>query len=387
MTNITQKLFGDRRARTLAQQALGVANAGAPGTVTLAALTTSHLAGANVGKRVYCNDVSVAQPVWSDGTHWRLFGSNTIVATDPGAITYPSEQGAPFLISSWPGPVTRTNNLRPLSHQNDLRYTLNPTFTDDFTTFDHTKWYTLPVESGPQSLGRKPARYWGNNVWVAGGELNVQMRKVNPLQTDPTADDFDPATQMDQPNEYGGYTSGQFISQAFAHYGYFEIRAKIMKSAGSSAFWLAYPVATDPQTEIDVFEMGGKGQTPNPNGDGSYLNSADRYNMNYHLFESAEFPGVVGYNRDVCWTAPFRFADDYHIYGLQWDADFVRWYVDGVLIHVKANLDQHYPMKVILDSEAFWGGEADGGWFGVPLDSDLPSQFKIDYIRAWTKTV
>lgn len=36
---------------------------------------------------------------------------------------------------------------------------------------------------------------------------------------------------------------------------------------------------------------------------------------------------------------------------------------------------------------AFWGGNANGGWFGVPLDSDLPSQFKIDYIRAWTKAV
>lgn len=300
------------------------------------------------------------------------------------ALTYPVEQGAPYLISGWPGPVVRVNDLRPLSHQSDLRYTLNPAMSDDFATFDATKWYTLPLDSGPQPLGRPPARYTKNNVFVENGELVVRMRQVNPLQTDPLADDYDPARTMDPPPIFGGYTSGQCISQSRVKYGYFEIRAKIMKSAGSSAFWLAYPPVPGPQTEIDVFEMGGKGHTPNPNGDGTFLDSANRYNMNYHLFPSDV---AEGYNRDVCWTAPFNFADDYHIYGLQWDADFVRWYVDGVLIHVKENLDQHYPMKIILDSEAFWGyPNTDGGWFGYPVNSDLPSKFRIDYLRVWTKS-
>ena len=42
-------------------------------------------------------------------------------------------------------------------------------------------------------------------------------------------------------------------------------------------------------------------------------------------------------------------------------------------------------MKLVLDSEAFWGGNPDGGWFGFPVNSDLPSKFYIDYVRAWTK--
>ena len=302
-------------------------------------------------------------------------------------VVYPPEQVAPYLISLWPGAVTRINDTKPLSHQNDTRFILNPVFCDDFNTFDTTKWYTLPLASGPQALGRIPARFWANNVTIEGGELNIRMHQVNPAQTDQAADDFDPATLMDIPTTYGGYTSGQVISQQYAHYGYFEIRAKVMKSAGSSAFWLAYPAVTDPQTEIDVFEIGGKGHTPNPNGDGTYLSSNNRYNMNYHLFESPSSPGREGYNRDVCWTSPFDFADDYHIYGIDWQEDFIRWYVDGVLIHVKENLDQKYPMHVIFDSEAFWGGTTDGGWFGYPVNSDLPSKFKIDWIRAWTKAV
>lgn len=323
---------------------------------------------------------------------WRW--ADYLAESDPDEeppVEYPPEQEAPFLLAdnNWPGAITRTNDLRPLSHQNDLRYVLNPAFTDDFTAFDTNKWYTLP--SGPfaqgESLGRKPARYWPNNVWVEAGELNVQMRQVNPLQTDPEADDFDPASTMDQPTPYGGYTSGCCISKEFVLYGYFEIRAKIMPSAGSSAFWLAWNAHDDPQTEIDVFEMGGKGWTPDPAGDElPKLPSNNRYNMNYHLFESAASPGQEGYNEDRTWVAPFDFKDDYHVYGLDWQEDFIRWYVDGVLIHVKPTRDQHSPMKVILDSEAFWGGEADGGWFGVPLDEDLPSQFKIDWIRAWSKT-
>lgn len=307
----------------------------------------------------------------------------SIAPVDPPS--YPPEQVAPYLISLWPGPVARTNEVRPLSHQDDLRYTLNPTFCDDFAMFDSTRWYSLPTDpwTSGQPLGRPPARFTNNNVFVEGGELVVRMRQVNPAQTDPTADDYDPARTMDPPPIFGGYTSGQCISQERVLYGYFEIRAKIMKSAGSSAFWLAYPPVPGPQTEIDVFEMGGKGHTPNPNGDGTFLPSNNRYNMNYHLFPSDV---AEGYNRDVCWTAPFDFADDYHVYGLDWQEDFIRWYVDGVLIHVKENLDQHYPMKVILDSEAFWGGTTDGGWFGYPCNTDLPSKFQIDYIRTWTKT-
>lgn len=308
---------------------------------------------------------------------------------DDPPVDYPDEQGAPFTLANntFPGAVTRSNDLRPLSHQNDLRYVLDSRFTDDFTTFDTNKWGIIP--STPwvpgEILGRPPARHARNNVAVESGELTIRMRQVNPAQTDPNADDYDPATGMDPPTPYGGYTSGCVYSKEFAHYGYFEIRAKIMKSAGSSAFWLAWPPSDQPQTEIDVFEMGGKGTTADPAGGGlPRLTSANRYNMNYHLFEG---PLVnEGYNRDTCWVAPFEFADDYHVYGLQWDEDFVRWYVDGVLVHVKANLDQKYPMKVILDSEAFWGGQADGGWFGFPVNGDLPSKFRIDYVRGWTKS-
>lgn len=335
--------------------------------------------------------LSTQEIMWRWADHLAANGSEEPEEPEE-PVEYPPEQEAPFLRAngSWPGAVPRVNNLRPLSHQNDSRYVINPAFTDDFNTLDETKWEKVP--SFPyvqgQSLGRIPARFWRNNVWVEGGELIVQMRQVNPLQTDPEADDYDPATGMDQPTQYGGYTSGCLMSEQTVLYGYFEIRAKIMASAGSSAFWLAWGEPGTPVTEIDVFEMGGKGTTADPAGDElPRLPSNNRYNMNYHLFESAASPGQDGYNEDRTWVAPFDFKDDYHVYGLDWQPDFIRWYIDGVLIHVKPTRDQHSPMRVILDSEAFWGGQANGGWFGFPDNADLPSKFRIDYVRAWTKEV
>lgn len=302
---------------------------------------------------------------------------------------YPEEQGAPYMRSDGGSftPVTRVNDLRPLSHQNDLRYAINAAFSDDFTSFDTAKWAKLPGDPWQQGeqLGRPPARHARNNIAIEDGELTIRFRQVNPAQTDPDADDFDPASTMDSPTPYGGYTSGCVYSKEVVKYGYFEIEAKIMPSAGSSAFWLAWGPNDQPGTEIDVFEMGGKGNTPDPAGDElPHLPSNNRYNMNAHLFEGPLVPN--GNNEDRTWVAPFDFKDAYHVYGLQWDADFIRWYVDGVLIRVKANVDQHSDMKVIFDSEAFWGGQANGGWFGVVDNADLPSKFRIKYVRSWTKS-
>lgn len=81
--------FIDIYARELAEQALNLVTGDASPTVSLAALTTSHLAANNVGAQAYCNDVSVAAPVWSDGSHWKLYGSNTVVTTDPSPVDPP----------------------------------------------------------------------------------------------------------------------------------------------------------------------------------------------------------------------------------------------------------------------------------------------------------
>jgi len=77
------------------------------------------------------------------------------------------------------------------------------------------------------------------------------------------------------------------------------------------------------------------------------------------------------------WTAPWRYAEDFHVYGFEWGREELRWHVDGVLVRTVQNTHWHQPLYLIFDSETM------PNWFGMPEDADLPSTFSIEYVRAW----
>ena len=79
------------------------------------------------------------------------------------------------------------------------------------------------------------------------------------------------------------------------------------------------------------------------------------------------------------WTAPWRLADDYHVYGLEWNADEIKYFVDGVVVRTVENTHWHQPLFLIFDSETM------PKWFGMPDDDDLPSTYSVEYVRAWKK--
>ncbi|MEI8375615.1 MAG: family 16 glycosylhydrolase [Planctomycetota bacterium] len=79
------------------------------------------------------------------------------------------------------------------------------------------------------------------------------------------------------------------------------------------------------------------------------------------------------------WTAPWHLADDYHVYGVDWEKDEIKFYVDGVVVRNVENTRWHYPLRLIFDSETM------PDWFGMPKDEDLPSTFSVGYVRAWKK--
>ena len=79
------------------------------------------------------------------------------------------------------------------------------------------------------------------------------------------------------------------------------------------------------------------------------------------------------------WISPWRLADTFHVYGFDWQPDTLRWYVDGVLVRESKNNHFFFPMQVVFDSEAMWQ------WFGVVDDADLPSTFRVDYVKVWQR--
>ena len=140
-----------------------------------------------------------------------------------------------------------------------------------------------------------------------------------------------------------------------------------MNSGGSSSFWFQVEETPGWLTEIDVFEIGGKAK-----------GFEHKYNMNVHVFRTPtkkEHWSVGG-----VWVAPWRLADDYHVYGLEWTPEEIKYYVDGVVVRTVENTHWHQPLFLIFDSETM------PKWFGMPNDEDLPSTYSIEYVRAWKRT-
>ncbi|NOY81386.1 MAG: family 16 glycosylhydrolase [Kiritimatiellaeota bacterium] len=243
----------------------------------------------------------------------------------------------------------RSNELYPLSDQDNtgnwLRY--EPMWDEfDGDRLDPQKWWPR----NPSWKGRKPALFMEHNVRVRDGKLHLTMR----------AEDVPHA-----PAGYHSFTSAAVQSRTRVKYGYFEIKARPMRSRGSSAFWFYY---NEPRewTEIDVFEIGGGAP-----------GFERKYNMNLHVFHTPT--EKKHWSRGGVWTAPWGLADDFHVYGLEWDVKNIKFYVDGVPVRRVTNTHWHQALTLNFDSETM------PTWFGLPDPKNLPSTFSIEYVRVWRR--
>jgi alpha-L-fucosidase len=246
----------------------------------------------------------------------------------------------------------RTTDTLPLSDQkNKGDWVKYEPISDEFEggSLDTTKW----VRNMRWWKGRQPALFKAENVTVSDGQLLLTMRK------EPVPEEF-------KALGYRDYTSAAVHTLDRTCYGYFEVKAKPMNSAGSSSFWFQQDAEPGWATEIDVFEIGGKAP-----------GFESKYNMNLHVFRTPT--EKRHWNVGGCWTAPWRLADDYHIYGLEWNKEEILYYVDGVVVRKAKNTHWHQPLYLIFDSETM------PNWFGMPDDRDLPSTFHTEYVRAWKK--
>ena len=242
----------------------------------------------------------------------------------------------------------------PLSDQkNQGHWSLDRQVSDEFdAALKPTHWHLSPTAPGDWA-GRQPALYLPSNVSVTEGMLQVAFRKG------------DVPEMKNYPGQgYAGYTSGSVRTTTRTGYGYYEVCAKPMNSAGSSAFWFTDTGVSNNATELDVFEIGGKTR---------YFNR--KYNMNAHVWVTPQ--ENRHWSVGGVWDSPWNLANDFHIYGFDWNKNYLTWYVDGVAVRRAKNTNWFLPMFLLFDSEAMWD------WFGKVEDTDLPSFFQVKYLRVW----
>jgi beta-glucanase (GH16 family) len=247
--------------------------------------------------------------------------------------------------------AARVSKNLPLSDQGNAGDWLrHESMSDEFvgSVLDASKWWPR----NPRWLGRQPAYFHPGNITIEDGKLHLTMRKQE-------------VPEMPKDKGYHTYTSAAVQSKTTVKYGYFEIKARPMKSHGSSSFWF-YRNTPERWTEIDVFEIGGGAP-----------GFERKYNMNVHVFHTPT--EKEHWSMHAAWEAPWELAGDYHVYGLEWGKDRIKWYFDGVLIRWVENTHWHQALTLNFDSETM------PKWFGLPRDEDLPSMYSIEYVRAWKR--
>ena len=235
----------------------------------------------------------------------------------------------------------------------------------DGATPDKSKWtYDLGGAGwGNQELETYTSR--AQNVQVHNGNLAIIAMQENFTGSDGIA---------------RNYTSARLKTQTlFAQaYGRFEARIKIPKGQGIwPAFWM---LGNDIETigwpksgEIDIMENIGR----EPGMVHGSLHGPSTTAPTSDLTATISLPAGQGY------------ADDYHVYAVEWEPDMVRFFVDsdnyGTFTKAKWPAGGQWvfdhPFFIILNVAV------GGGWPGSPdATTQFPQEMLVDYVRVFTKS-
>lgn len=154
------------------------------------------------------------------------------------------------------------------------------------------------------------------------------------------------------------YMGGEYRTNANYSYGYFEVRMKATNKIGTLNSFFTYtgPSEENPWDEIDI-EILGK----NPS----------EMQVNYYT------DGVGGH--EVYIDLGFDASADFHVYGFEWRANYIKWYVDGKLVHTETGSKGPLPKtpgKIMMNH---WPGIGVDEWLG-PYDGVTPQYAYYDYV-------
>ncbi len=244
--------------------------------------------------------------------------------------------------------------------------TWNLVWSDEFNgqQLDYSKW---GIEVNAFGGGNNELQLYTDrpkNVRVADGHLVIEAHK-------------------DNPNILGvgrGYSSGRLRTKHRGDwkYGRFEIRAKMPKGKGMwPAIWM---LPTDEKYgtwalsgEIDIMELDGA----KPNHVLGTLHFGDQWPNNRSSSGQFELPQGT-------------FADDFHVFALEWEKGVMRWFVDGKLYQTKTKWDSKaapFPAPFDQRFHLLLNLSVGGNLVGAPdASTEFPQRMEIDYVRVYQKS-
>lgn len=229
------------------------------------------------------------------------------------------------------------------------------TWSDEFngSSLSGSNW-VAETGTGSNGWGNNELQYYTNrsqNLQVTGGNLVITALKES----------------------YGGrsYTSARIKTQGLKTFTYGKIEARIKLPSGQGlwpAFWMLGTNINSPSVgwpkcgEIDIMER--------VNNE-SLVHGAVHWDAN----GQADYAQVSG-NLDF---------SQYHVYSIEWDSKYIRWYVDGAQFNAfyiennTGNTEEFQKPFFILLNLA-----VGGNWPGSPNNSTpFPAKMLVDYVRVY----
>ncbi len=245
----------------------------------------------------------------------------------------------------------------------------SPVWSDEFdgpagASFDRAKWV---ADTGGNGFGNQEREFYttrAENVALDGNGHLVITARAEPLSS---------IYQC----WYGRclYTSTRLkTSGLFAQtYGRIEARIKIPRGQGLwPAFWMLGgnigSVGWPQSGEIDIMENIGREPA-----------------VAHGTLHGPGYSGAGGIGRADTLSSG-AYADDFHVFAVEWRPNEIRWYVDGRQYHRMTPADLPSGTKWVYDHPFFLllNVAVGGGWPGDPdASSTFPQQMFVDYVRVY----
>ena len=234
----------------------------------------------------------------------------------------------------------------------------------DGSPVDSTKWVS---ETGGNGWGNQELEYYTarpENAFHQGGNLVIKVLQEKYTGPDNVTRDYTAARLK---------TLGKFSQK----YGRFEARIKTPQGQGIwPAFWMLGDdidrIGWPESGEIDIMENIGKEPA-----------------LVHGTIHGPGYNGAKGISSSFALPGSGKFADDFHLYAVEWEPKTIRFYVDDHLYATRTASELPKGTKWVYDHPFFMllNAAVGGNWPGSPdATSSFPQLMLVDHVRVYKRS-